>query len=156
MNNNDTTPDKSGRASWKTEENLRELYVRRGLSMGEIAQKYDCSTGTVYHWIQKFDIQPRSYSESGRGKGTVNRAYFETRSTGYERWAVHIPDQGTVSVFVHRLACVAEYGFDQVVDMDVHHKNNIGWDNRPDNLELLSHEDHMSLHAAEQGGDGDV
>lgn len=36
---------------------LREQYAQKGKTMDEIAEKADCSHGTVYRWIDKFDLK---------------------------------------------------------------------------------------------------
>jgi hypothetical protein len=33
--------------------------------------------------------------------------------------------------------------------MDVHHKNHIPWDNRPENLEIIGHAEHTARHHRE-------
>lgn len=48
---------------------------------------------------------------------------------------------------VHRLMMVAEEGFDALEDKVVHHKNHIPWDNRTENLELMSRAEHSSHHS---------
>lgn len=52
-------------------------------------------------------------------------------------------------VRLHRLVAVAEYGFEAVAGQQVHHANRIPWDNRPENLLVLSPSEHSRLHAAE-------
>lgn len=48
--------------------------------------------------------------------------------------------------FIHKLIAVSEFGFEAVKDMVVHHKNGVPWDNRPSNLELMTHAEHSSHH----------
>jgi len=50
-------------------------------------------------------------------------------------------------VLVHRLLAVAEYGYENVCDNVIHHKNGIRWDNRPDNIEVMTRSEHSKLHA---------
>ncbi|NWM54968.1 hypothetical protein GY652_27320, partial [Escherichia coli] len=38
------------------------------------------------------------------------------------------------------------HGYDAVAGKQVHHKNEIPWDNRPENLEPLSDEEHILEH----------
>ncbi len=40
-------------------------------------------------------------------------------------------------VYIHDLVAISEYGFEAVINNDVHHLNTISWDNRPSNLELV-------------------
>jgi len=47
----------------------------------------------------------------------------------------------------HRLLAVAEYGLDEIAGKDIHHKNNIPWDNRPENIKPMSPSEHRSHHA---------
>jgi hypothetical protein len=41
---------------------------------------------------------------------------------------------------------MSEYGYDEVKDKVVHHKNDIKWDNRPKNLELMTASEHTTYH----------
>jgi hypothetical protein len=75
-------------------------------------------------------LKPVSYFQRPRGHAMLQNKYKGE----------------TFSVPVHRLVAVAEYGFDEVKNMDVHHKNEIKWDNRPENLELLTRSEHRKLH----------
>ena len=51
--------------------------------------------------------------------------------------------------YIHRLLAVSEYGIESVKGKDVHHKNNIPWDNRPENIELMTKEKHGRHHSLE-------
>jgi len=71
--------------------------------------------------------------------------HYRIDDRGYERWR-HDTGDTQHGVAVHRLQMVAEEGIEAVKGMEVHHKNTIKWDNRPSNLELLTKEEHMSIH----------
>lgn len=125
-------------APWKDKETLEELYKDKGMNTYEIGQKFGCTSGTIRQWLIKFDI-PRRYSHP----------QFKTRRDGYE--TVRHQIDGKVAVMrVHRLLAYAhgKISFSELFDrsVNVHHKSNIPWDNRPDNLEKMTHGDHSSLH----------
>lgn len=128
---------------WKDEEKLRKLYLDEQRSTVEIADRWDCAPNTVRSWLQNHNIPMRTRSEACQAMcGSLNKANFNTSpSKGYEYWA-----PGNNHVYVHRLMMVAEHGFDEVADKHVHHKNGIEWDNRFDNLELVTNEEHRRQH----------
>jgi len=47
---------------------------------------------------------------------------------------------------IHRLLAVAEYGFDSIAGLTVHHQSHIPWDNRPEKLELMTKSEHQTHH----------
>lgn len=124
---------------WKDGELLRELYLDDRMSMNQIRKRWDCSINTVSTWLDKYGIEKRSRSQSKMDDLYDISFYHHTR--GYE---ILRPPDGFV--LVHRLLAVAEYGFDAVCGMDVHHKNEIPWDNRPDNIELVAPDKHARRH----------
>lgn len=69
-------------------------------------------------------------------------APYKTNASGYPMWRSGAYD----SVLVHRLMMVAKHGFDALDGMHVHHKNEIRWDNRPSNLELMTPSEHATHH----------
>jgi hypothetical protein len=75
-----------------------------------------------------------------------------TAESGYE--ILQVEEERTHKVLVHRLIAAAEYGVDEIVGMDIHHKNQCKFDNRPENLEVLSSEEHSRWHADERLGKG--
>jgi hypothetical protein len=92
--------------------------------------------------MQKFDIPRRDAREAAPNRRR-HPAVFTDR--GYVICATNY--RGTTdSVGIHRLVMVAERGFDAVADKHVHHKNGVRWDNRPENLELLSRTEHAERH----------
>lgn len=127
---------------WRQKDLLKTLYIEKGLSPNDISGILDCSATTVRNWLDNHDIETRSMSQAqSNSYGTLNHASYRTKKTGREVWKV---SQHTV--LVYRLLAVSEWGFDEVSQYDIHHKNGIPWDNRPDNLELVTNENHQRKH----------
>lgn len=123
---------------------LQTLYWEKGMSQNEISDFIGCSQETVSRWMNKLNIEAR--------KPSHERPAPFRQSQGYEVWRHQV--SGThYNVSVHRLLAVAEYGFDAVCGDDVHHQNDIPWDNRPDNIEIKLHEQHRRDHMEERYGD---
>lgn len=134
-------PDNLSESPWQDEELMEWLYHDEGLSAGEIAMVLDCSTGSVFTWLDRHDFKKRSQKEAAKHSLGKDHMTFLTTSKGYEAWWV--PSD---VVYVHRLVAVAENGLDAVVGNHVHHRNGIRWDNRPGNLEVKTPSDHHSDH----------
>ncbi len=54
-------------------------------------------------------------------------------------------------VRVHRVLALMDHDVDVVGDNDVHHPNEIPWDNRRENLEIMGHKEHSEHHTPEHG-----
>ena len=146
----DTIPDDR---PWQDRDVLMRLYHGEDLTTREIADRLGCTNGTVSRWLDNHDIQTRENWKAGSKAGAeasrVPRAYFDTLESGYEFWSVRGARSEDVSsniVYVHRLLAIAEYGFDAVSGMDVHHQNSIPWDNRAENIELMTKANHTRYH----------
>jgi hypothetical protein len=71
--------------------------------------------------------------------------WYHENSDGYMEWVTE--DQGTTdTVREHRLLAVAKFGFEAVVDMDVHHIDGCKVHNTMDNIELLTKSEHGTRH----------
>ena len=82
--------------------------------------------------------------EHGQTKsGTLG--HFQIDYEGYHRFKTQI-GESRYTVGIHRLVAVAEFGLENTAGNVVHHKNNIPWDNRPENLELMGHAEHARYH----------
>jgi len=93
--------------------------------------------------MKNYDIETRSKQEAQRlrrGPPSIGQDL-----DGYETFKTQIGDD-VYEFKHHRLIAVAEYGFDEVTNKSVHHKNGIEWDNRPDNLEPLTSGEHRNQH----------
>lgn len=131
---------------YKKESVLQSLYIGQKLSAGEIADKFSIAKATVYDWLDRHDIETRPSTHE-------KPPNFRTNTLGYEEVRNQYKGQ-QYSIFIHRLMAVAEYGIDQVSGVDVHHLNDIPWDNRPANIDLISRSEHVSQHHSEGLYDG--
>ena len=140
------------------EANLRRLYVDQRLSTYRMASETGHSEATICRRMEEYGIERR---DNGVAMSISNRrkpASYQTHIDGYEVWKTLV-GEGEKVVFVHRLLAVAEFGFEAVCDMEVHHKNNIQWDNRPGNLQPMTASEHRKHHAQDarpsRDGNGD-
>lgn len=120
---------------WDTAENLREMYWGNGMTLKDIATKVGVSITTVHRRMKDRKVPTR-----GPGPWT-RRSTFRTNTDGNEE-----ASGSHRSVDIHQLVMVAEHGTKAVYNRDVHHQTKIAFDNRPTNLELLSHSEHTTLH----------
>jgi transposase-like protein len=131
---------------WKDKEKLKELYVEKKLSTYKIADKFGCSAVTVNKWLKKHGIELRSSGEGSKIAYSRKPAPIKDTANGYEIWRDKSGDKDN-GVFVHRLLYVAYHGVESVKNKDVHHQNEVPWDNRIENLEALTKSEHRLLHA---------
>ena len=129
---------------------LREHYHDKDMTMIEMGDKLDVNSGTICYWMNKHDID--TYNQ-GRNKRTPGMNLRVNGNDYLEWWNQVFDGSGgheLESCRVHRLVAVAKYGFDAVAGKDVHHKNGVKWDNRPENLELMTHGEHSKHHNEER------
>ena len=123
---------------WRDPELLRTLYHEEGCSLRDIADKFGCTPRTVNVWMDKYGIETRPSPHD-------KPVYFGMTHQGYEGW-VHTSNNTTQHVLVHRMLAVAEHGMESVAGRIVHHKNGIKWDNRIENIELMTQSEHATIH----------
>lgn len=117
---------------------LREMYYGKGMNVSEISDSVGAPKTTIRRYMENNGIDRRQVGKF------LNHAHLRNKD-GYLVWATKIQgEQKTVRV--HRLVAVAEYGAEYVKGKSVHHKNGVRWDNRPENLEVMSPEDHSKHH----------
>ena len=122
---------------WRSKQTLEKLYCEQDMSITQVAAELNCGHNTIHRWLQKHNIDIEDPPQQ-------KPVYYGTDKRGYERWR-----HGSTKfhcIRVHRLLAVAEYGFDAVSDSVVHHKNNISFDNRADNITLMSRAEHARHH----------
>lgn len=125
---------------------LRELYVEKQLSLRDVADRTNYGATTIRKRMDEYGIEKRDRIAALTTASRRKPAPLKTQSAGYEIWRTQAPDGVYESVTVHRLLAVSEFGFETVAGMDVHHKNKIPWDNRVENIELMSRSEHMRHH----------
>ena len=120
---------------WDTAEHLEKMYWDDEMTLEDIAEKAEVSITTVHRRMKNRKVPTR-----GPGPWTTHST-FRTNTGGNEE-----ASGSHESVDIHRLVMIAEYGTKAVCNRDVHHNTKIPFDNRPNNLELLSHSEHTTLH----------
>lgn len=126
-------------ALW-SEKNLKFLYVEQKMTVGQIAEFLDCGKDSVDRWRERHGFEAR--------RGRVERCTYLCNGDGYPAaCSYNSKDDRPEVVLIHRLVAVAEFGFEAVSGNVIHHKNNISFDNRPDNLAPMKSGEHTKYHA---------
>jgi len=117
---------------YQEKQKLKAVYHGEDKTIEETADHFGVSYMTIHRWIKRHGIETREKPYA---------PMRTTRDKGYEMWY-----NAGKRVYVHRLLAMAEYGVDAVKDKQIHHKNGIPWDNRPDNIEVLTNSEHAKRH----------
>lgn len=134
--------------SYQDKETLERLYWDDGMSTTEIGEYFGVTKTPILDAMNRHGIPRRDPGKAGGDSVRVEWAsYYTDGRTGYERWFSKNPETGKYDgLSVHRLVAVSEYGLDAMDGMHVHHRNNIPWDNRPENIQLVTPREHGLIH----------
>jgi transposase len=134
------------RYPWRDKDRMVEKYVEQQMNAREIAEEWGCTRSNILEWLHKHGIEVRGRLEEAARAQRKRPPRIHTDKRGYEYFECSAFGR-TDYLRVHRLVAVAEMGVDAVGDKIVHHVNGVPWDNRPENLELMSRSEHGKLHA---------
>lgn len=126
-------------APWKDKHTLHQKRVEESKTYDEIGDELGCTGPNVRYWCVKFGVG------EFRANDTVPKFRTDVNQ-GYE----YVGSSGSHFVAVHQLLAIAEGADPHIVfggmDYHVHHENHIPWDNRPENIEVISAKEHQARH----------
>lgn len=144
---------------------LYELYWIQQLSTPAIGERLGVSTSAVRKWMMKFGIprregtsvqlvigatNRRTRPQASNQKGAANHNWKGGRTLHTKGYVLaYAPDHpNAVGSYVleHRLVAEQMLGRPLGPDEDVHHKDGDKTNNQPENLEVLTHDEHARLH----------
>lgn len=140
---------KTEHKEYHKKEVLEELYLERRRSSSWIADKYGLDSSYVLELLERHGIERRGLSEAFSQARAFNEVPLFVDGRGYKFWQDRTKRKAD-KLYVHRLLAVSEYGIEAVKERDVHHKNSIQWDNRPNNIEVLTKEEHGKIHSTDK------
>jgi len=142
---------KSHDVPWQDKQKLKKAYYEEGLSLSEMAERWGCNHNSVKQNMEKFGLDRRKAPQDPTRVPYHGFAEDTSDHVGavYEEIQPHI-DGSSYCVKVHRLVALAHgiIGTSEFLngDVNVHHKNGHGLDNRPENLKAMRRGEHTSHH----------
>lgn len=140
-------PHFSDARPWNNESKLREMYHGEQMTYQEIADHFGISKAYVGELMQGYGIEPRGSSE--RHLVQDRHPQYYTHPRGHV--IVASEHKGEESkCMMHTLVAIADGADPHELFGDnhkiVHHKNGVRWDNRPENLQVMTDSEHTKHH----------
>lgn len=142
---------------YRNKEWLLEQYTEKKKTTTEMAEQAGVSQSTIVSWMDKHDIDRRNsgcrpnnntptfISKTG-DFGDLPGGYMIAVSARWDDGETH-----TSEVRIHQLVAIADgadpYKVFSGGEYHCHHKNEIRWDNRPENIEFLTAAEHGKVHS---------
>lgn len=131
---------------------LYNLYIVEKKSINEISRIYNVSSNVIRKRLMKFGIPLRNHIESNKisnsGPNSKNWKGGKRKHGIYTQ--IKIPDHpnadGCGYVYEHRHVMEQHLNRFLSTEEHVHHINGIGNDNRLENLQVLTNQEHAALH----------
>ena len=135
---------------------LRDQYIENERSMADIGGECGVTAATVLKYLRKYNIPTRHSAYRKRRENLTivdEKGEFGDIPGSYRKvmnsWVVDGKREYR-SVYVHQLLAIAEGADPHKVfsngEWQVHHKNGIRWDNRPENIEFTDRKEHRRIH----------
>lgn len=126
---------------WRDPDTLREKCEEEHIPVPELAERWGCGTTTLYYHLDKHDIERPKFARERKSQNIPYETIYH-RENGQNYY-----------VLVHRLVACA-HGMIEPSEVysgktDVHHKNGIEIDNSPENLQVVTPEQHQQIHSGD-------
>lgn len=130
--------------------------------MKDIGDECDVSPPVILKWLRRHDIETR-HPDAYKKRKPISIQYKTGELGDLPGPYAEIKSSVTVDgervfdrAYVHQLLAIAEGADPHKVFSDgeynVHHDNGIRWDNRPENIEFMTTNEHARHHYEERGG----